>query len=161
MSGQWGTSMSQQFILWRRVCVFIALCNGQCQQGVYEVVILQMPEKIPSGERWLFSFCPTNPFAPYSQYHMVISVCWHLNRLSCLDCKEMCACVFVWYSNQTAAGSGPCVCYQNTRMDVWGNEGKAEGFVLFAYILLFLWLLSDYHFARPDFTSNFVLQQHN
>lgn len=84
-----------------------------------------------------------------------VSVCWHLGRPSCLDCKEMVACIFVWYSNQTAAGSGPSVCYHNTRMDVWGNDGKAVGFALFAYILLFLWLHSDYHFARPDIRSNF------
>lgn len=39
-----------------------------------------------------------------------VSVCWHLGRPSCLDCKEMVACIFVWYSNRPLQGLDPvCV----------------------------------------------------
>lgn len=167
--------MCVQYILWKgESWCFIDRCNVQYQRGVHEVVIIQMPEK---SRCWFlcFSFCLSNLTFPswnlylsvlsYSQYHtgsatlpvrhdsllhLDLSVVWQVAAGISTDwhCKEMCACTFVWYLNQTAAGSRPAVCYQNTQMDVWGNEGKAVG-IVFANILLFLWLRSYYCIIAP------------
>lgn len=52
-------------------------------------------------------------------------------------CKKMCACTFVWYSNQTAGGSRSAVCYQNIRMDIQYEEMRAKLWVLCLPIFCF------------------------
>lgn len=149
------------------VC-FIAYCNGQYTSGGFMKLWFYKCQRGPlENNGCVFSTWPANPhfFAnkPVSLFLFSHGGCYSLPALDPLLGLDLfvwqmigfladwpvCTvrkCVFVWYLNQTAAGSGPGVCVIKTFKCTYG-EMRAKLWVL-CYLLIFCFSFNSYYYLN-------------
>lgn len=161
--------MFLKFILWRgSLCVLLLTVMVSIHVGVYEVVILQMPNRSPR-EQWLRVFLLTckstfpPPHKTVSLFLFSHGVCYSLPALDPLLGLDLFVwqmigflpdwpvytvrkCAFVWYLNQTAAGSGPGVCVIIIFKCTYG-EMRAKLWVL-CYLPIFCFSFDSYYYLN-------------